>query len=131
MKKLLAFLLLFVLILVFSVSFAEMGNSRYQYTSEDGLVAGISVDPPVVKTPQQVSVSISIQNNADVLRTVQLYSPAAEAIGNPYEITPGQTVFVSCNFNVNQRMVDNGTLTYFIKYNIFNEYGKEVEHSYS
>ncbi|MDD6142380.1 MAG: hypothetical protein PUD16_02630 [bacterium] len=131
MKKIIAAVLMSMMMMIFFASTAEEFDFSFPSGVAGDILTQISVTPSVVKTPQAVDVCIAIKNSTRDPREVTLYSPAAQQIGEPHQLEPDQIVFVNCRYDVNQRTVENGVLTYFIQYSMPNEYGKEIEQSQS
>lgn len=104
----------------------------------DPIVTSMELTPGKLAGPGKVNVTITVSNsgNEDLKDPVVLYDPAAQVVadfgnGGAVTLKAGESKTWTGTYDVNQRTLDNGVVTYFVKYTLYNESGKAVEQSQS
>lgn len=125
----------FVLALVLAVFVLLAG---FAVAEGDPVVTSMELTPSKLTGPGKVNVTITVSNsgNEDLKDPVVLYDPAAQVVsdfGNNGAVTlkAGESKTWTGTYDVNQRTLDNGVVTYFVKYTLYNDNGKAVEQSQS
>ena len=98
----------------------------------------MELTPSKLTGPGKVNVTITVSNsgNEDLKDPVVLYDPAAQVVSDfgtngAVTLKAGESKTWTGTYDVNQRTLDNGVVTYFVKYTLYNESGKAVEQSQS
>lgn len=104
--------------------------------AEDPIVCTMEISPEKLSGPGQVNVTINISNSGDtdMRDPLVLYNPVGTAVEDFGEkgaviLKAGESKTWTGTWDVNQRMLDNGSVLYYIKYNLYDENGKAQESS--
>lgn len=100
------------------------------------IVASMELSPAYLTSPGKINVSITVSNatNEDLKDAVILYDPAAQPVtdfGTNGEamLKAGETLTWTGSYDVNQNTLDNGSISYFIKYTNYMDSGEAIEQS--
>lgn len=126
----------FVLALVLAAIVLLAGFAAAE--TKDPIVTSMELTPSKLTGPGKVNVTITVSNsgNEDLKDPVVLYDPAAQVVsdfgdGGSVMLKAGESKTWKGTYDVNQRTLDNGVVTYFVKYTLYNDSGKAVEQSQS
>lgn len=127
MTKRKALLMSFVFVLLLSVYMVAVAEAN-------PIAAKIEINPEKLAQPGPVEVTISITNTGttDFTEPIMLFDPAAKPVedfgtGGECLLAAGQTATWSGTYNVSRNTLDNGAITYFIKYKELNANGELQE----
>ena len=104
----------------------------------DPIVCSIEVDPDKLSGPGTVNVTITIANSGDtdMRDPVVLYDPSTKIVSDfgtngAALLKAGESKTWTGAYEVNQRTLDNGSMVFYAKYNIYKDSGEAVPQSQS
>lgn len=125
-----------VLLLISIIAAVSLSVGCALAADADPIVCNMEIDPPKLAGPGTVNVTITISNSGDtdMKDPVVLYDPAAQIVSDfgtngAALLKAGDSITWTGSYDVNQRTLDNGSVVYFVKYNIYKDSGEAVETS--
>ncbi len=123
-----AAIVLLLLILVFSVNAAALA------ADSDPLDFTILVSPDQLSAPGEVSVSLNVSNTGaeDMISPVTLYDPDGNVVasfgdGGSYLLKSGENCTWNGKWNVTQKQLDAGSLSFELRYHLTDDTGALAE----
>lgn len=102
----------------------------------DPIVCSMELNPNKLTGPGTVNVTITISNSGDtdMKDPVVLYDPAAQIVADfgtngAALLKAGESVTWTGTYEVNQRMLENGAVVYYVKYTLYKDSGEAVDQS--
>ncbi|MEG1890210.1 MAG: hypothetical protein RR301_02275 [Clostridia bacterium] len=124
------------LLLVIATIAATLLMMGFAMAETDPVVCSMELNPTRLAGPGPVNVAITISNSGDtdLKDPVVLYDPAAQIVADfgtngAALLKAGESKTWTGTYDVNQRMLDNGSVIYFVKYTIYKDSGEAVEQS--
>lgn len=123
-----------ILCLVLAALLAAVGCAAAEST--DPIVCEMELNPDRLTGPGPINVTITISNSSDedMRDPVLLYDPSTQLVSDfgtngAALLKAGESVTWTGTYDVNQRMLENGTIVYFVKYSIYRDSGEAVSKS--
>ncbi len=98
----------------------------------------ISISPNIMSEPKKVTVSVKVINvgDDDMPGNVTLYGPNGKTVtdfgdGGSAALKIGSTITCTTSWNVTQTQLDNGKISYQLKYPVYNDDGELVRKTVS